>query len=55
MKLDFKEIGFKISTGKPRGERPRGKTRYRWEENITMDVREIGIIILIDNLQERYP
>ena len=31
---------FKISTGKPRGKRPLGRPRHRWEEN---DLEEIGI------------
>ena len=32
---------FKILTGKPTGKRPLG--RHRWEDNIRMDVKEIGI------------
>jgi len=28
--------------GKPEGKRPLGKYRRRWEDNIRMDVREIG-------------
>ena len=31
---------FKILTGKPRGKR---KFRCRWEDNIRMDLKEIGI------------
>ena len=34
---------FKISTGKPTGKRPLGRPRHRWEENIRMDLEEIGI------------
>ena len=34
---------FKILTGKPRGKRPLGRHRRRWEENIRMDFEEIGI------------
>ena len=30
-------------TGKPIGKRPLGRPRHRWEENITMDLEEIGI------------
>jgi hypothetical protein len=29
---------FKISTGKPRGKRPLGRPRLRWEGNIRMDL-----------------
>ena len=34
---------FKILTGKPTGKRPLGRPRRRWEDNITMDLQEIGI------------
>jgi hypothetical protein len=28
--------------GKPEGKRPLGRPRYRWADNIKMDLREIG-------------
>ena len=34
---------FKILTGKPSGKRSLGKPRRRWEDNIRMDLEEIGI------------
>ena len=34
---------FKISTGKPTGKRPLGRPRRRWEDNIRMNLEEIGI------------
>ena len=34
---------FKILTGKPTGKRPQGRPRRRWEDNIRMDLEEIGI------------
>ena len=34
---------FKIVTGKPTGKRPLGRPRRRWEDNIRMDLEEIGI------------
>ena len=34
---------FKILTGKPTGKRPLGRPRRRWEDNITMHLKEIGI------------
>ena len=34
---------FKILTGKPIGKRPLGRRRCRWEDNIRMDLEEIGI------------
>jgi hypothetical protein len=32
---------YRILVGKPEGERPLGKPRCRWEDNIRMDLREI--------------
>jgi hypothetical protein len=29
--------------GKPEGKRPLGKPRHRWEDNIKMDLRQIGL------------
>ena len=34
---------FKILTGKPTGQRPLGRLRRRWKDNIRMDLEEIGI------------
>ena len=34
---------FKILTGKPTGKRPLGRPWRRWEDNIRMDLEEIGI------------
>ena len=34
---------FDILTGKPTGKRPLGRPRRRWEDNIRMDLEEIGI------------
>ena len=28
--------------GKPEGKRPLGKPRHRWEDNIKMDLQEVG-------------
>jgi hypothetical protein len=28
--------------GKPEGKRPLGRPRHRWEDNIRMDLREMG-------------
>ena len=42
---------FKILTGKPTGKRPLGRPRRRWDENIRMDLEEIGINVgnLVDS------
>ena len=34
---------FKILTGKPTGKEPSGRPRRRWEDNIRMDLEEIGV------------
>ena len=46
---------FKSLTGKPRGNRPLGTPRRRWENNIRMDLEEIGINARnwVDSTQDR--
>jgi len=34
-----------VSVGKPGGKRQLGRPRRRWEDNIKMDLREVGIWI----------
>jgi hypothetical protein len=34
---------YSVLVGRPKGKRPLGKPRRRWEDNIKMDLREIGI------------
>jgi hypothetical protein len=34
---------YGILVGRPNGKRPLGKPRLRWEDNIKLDLREIGI------------
>ena len=43
---------FKMLTGKPTGKRPLGWPRRRWEDNIRMDLEEIGISV-VDSAQDR--
>jgi hypothetical protein len=33
---------YRVLVGKPEGSRPLGRTRHRWEDNIKMDLKEIG-------------
>jgi hypothetical protein len=33
---------YRASVGKPEGRRPLGRPRRRWEDNIKMDLREVG-------------
>ena len=41
--MEENRSAFKILTGKPIGKRPLGRIRLRWEDNIRMDLEEIGI------------
>ena len=33
---------YRVSVGKPEGKRPLGRRRRRWEDNIKMDLQEVG-------------
>jgi len=33
---------YRVLVGKPEGRRPMGRPRHRWEDNIRMDLREVG-------------
>ena len=33
---------YRVLVGKPEGRRPLGRPRHRWEDNIRMDLREVG-------------
>jgi hypothetical protein len=37
-----KRNAYRILVGNPEGERPPGRPRHRWVNNIKMDFREIG-------------
>jgi hypothetical protein len=34
---------YRVLVGRPEGKRPLGRSRHRWEDNIKMDLREIGM------------
>jgi hypothetical protein len=34
---------YRVLVGRPKGKRPLGRPRHRWEDNIKTDLREIGI------------
>jgi hypothetical protein len=38
---------YKVLVGKPEGKRPLGRPRRRWEDGISMDLREIGLVVWI--------
>jgi len=33
---------YRVLVGKPEGKRPLGRPRHGWEDNIKMDVQEVG-------------
>jgi hypothetical protein len=33
---------YRVSVGRPEGRRPLGRPRHRWEDNIKMDLQEVG-------------
>ena len=33
---------YRVLVGKPEGKTPLGRPRYRWEDNIKMDLQEVG-------------
>jgi len=33
---------YRVLVGKPKGKRPFGRPRHRWEDNIKMDLQEVG-------------
>jgi hypothetical protein len=34
---------YRVFIGRPKGKRSLGRPRHRWEDNIKMDLREMGI------------
>ena len=40
--MDQSKNAYRVLVGKPEGERPLGRPRRRWEDNIKMDLREVG-------------
>ena len=53
--MDGCRSDFIILTGKPTGKRPLGRPRRRWEDNIRMNLKEIGINASnwVDSAQDR--
>jgi hypothetical protein len=46
---------YNVLVGKPEGKRPLGRLRRRWEDNIQMDLQEVGCedMDCIDVAQDR--
>jgi hypothetical protein len=34
---------YRVLVGRPEGKRPLGRLRRRWDDNMKMDLREVGI------------
>jgi len=47
---------YRLLVGKPEGKRPLGGPRCRWEDNIKMDLQEVGCggVDWIELAQDRY-
>jgi hypothetical protein len=48
--------GRRVQVEKPEGKRPLGRSRYRWENNIKVDVQEVGCVGMdwIEVANDRY-
>jgi hypothetical protein len=46
---------YRLLVGKPQGKRPLGRPRRRWEDNIKMDLQEVGFVFMgwIELVQDR--
>ena len=46
---------YRVLVGKPKGKRPLGKSRRRWEDNIKIDLKELGCVGMdwIELVQDR--
>jgi hypothetical protein len=46
---------YRVLVGKPEGRRPLGKPRRKWEDNMRMDIQEVGwgAVDWIDMAQDR--
>ena len=53
--MEEDRIAFKILTGKSTAKRPLGRPRRGWEDNIRMDLEEMGISAVnwVDSAQDR--
>ena len=37
-----RRVLYSLLVGKPEGKRPLGRSKLRWEDNIMMDIQEVG-------------
>jgi len=55
-RMGERRVVYRILVGNPEGKKPLGRPRSRWEDNIKIDVQEVGRggMDWIDLAQERY-
>ena len=41
-RMEQSRNAYRVLVGKSEGKRPLGRPRHRWEDNIKMDLREVG-------------
>ena len=41
-RMGDRTVAYRVFVGKPKGKRPLGRTGRRWEDNIKMDLQEVG-------------
>ena len=41
-RMGKRRVVYRVLVGKPEGRRPLRRPRHRWEDNIRMDLREVG-------------
>ena len=41
-RMGERRVVYRFLVGKPEGKRPLGRPRRRWEDNIKMDLQEVG-------------
>ena len=41
-RVDERRGAYRVVVGKPEGKGPFGENRHRWEDNIKMDLQEVG-------------
>jgi hypothetical protein len=40
--MEEKRYTYRVLVGKPEGKRPLGRSMRKWEDNVKMDIQEIG-------------
>ena len=44
-RMEEGRVVHKVFVGKPEGKRPLGRPRCKWEDNIKMDLQEVGKVL----------